>query len=95
MNDPTAATATGTPIGPAISPAAPRDATRVLLKVAPERIVDLHAILEGYDDLGVMRTLRPDAGLVEVWVSPGAEAEFATLRRALAAEGLPTEIAEE
>lgn len=76
-------------------PAPPGDATRVLLRVAPAQIVDLHAILEGYDDLGMMRTLRPAEGLVEVWVSPGSEPEFERLRAALGREGLPTVPVEE
>ena len=34
---------------------APIDAARVLLQLAPAQIVDLHAFLEGYDDLAVLR----------------------------------------
>lgn len=69
---------------------APPDATRVLLQVAPAQIVDLHCLIEGYDDLAVLRTLDPGGGIVEVWVSPGAEAEFESLRLALVREGLAT-----
>jgi len=75
--------------------AAPADATRVLLRVEPARIVDLHALLEGYDDLAVLRTLDPAAAIVEVFVSPGAEGEFELLRQALGREGLPTARVEE
>ncbi len=71
-------------------PAEPADATRVVLRLAPERIVELHAMIEGYDDLALLRTLDPAAGLVEVFVSPGSEGEFEGLRAALAREGLPT-----
>jgi hypothetical protein len=69
--------------------APPVDATLVLLRVAPPQIVDLHAVCEGYDDLCLIRTLRPEEGLVEAWVSPGSEGEFELLLRALAREGLP------
>ena len=71
-------------------PAAPADATRVLLRLAPAQIVDLHCVLEGYDDLAVLRTLDAAAGVVEVFVSPGSEGEFESLRLALCREGLPT-----
>jgi hypothetical protein len=71
-------------------PAPPADATLLLLRVAPEQIVDLHSVLEGYDDLCVLLTLRPKGGLVEVRVSPGSEGELALLLDALAREGLPT-----
>ena len=70
--------------------AAPTDTTRVVLRLAPTGIVDLHCIIEGYDDLAVLRTLDPAAGLVEILVSPGAEREFEDLRLALCREGLPT-----
>ena len=68
----------------------PADATRVVLRLEPARIVDLHALIEGYDDLALLRTLDAGSGLVEVFVSPGAEEEFERLRAALSREGLPT-----
>lgn len=74
---------------------APTDATRVLVRLAPAQIVDLHALLEGYDDLAVLRTLDAAAGIVEVLVSPGSEEQFERLRRALGREGLPTTRVEE
>lgn len=70
--------------------ATPADATRVLLRLAPRQIVELHMFIEGYDDLAVLRTLDAAAGLVEILVSPGSEEEFERLRQALCAEGLPT-----
>jgi len=70
--------------------AAPGDTTRVVLRLAPAQIVDLHCLIEGYDDLAVLRTLDGAAGLVEILVSPGSEAEFENLRLALYREGLPT-----
>ena len=66
------------------------DATRVLLRLDPGRIVDLHALIEGYDDLALLRTLDAAAGLVEVFVSPGSEGQFERLRQALGREGLAT-----
>ena len=66
------------------------DATRVVLRLDPSRIIDLHAFIEGYDDLALLRTLDGAAGLVEVLVSPGSEEQFERLRAALGREGLPT-----
>lgn len=76
-------------------PATPADTTRVVLQLAPSQIVDLHCLIEGYDDLAVLRTLDAKAGRVEILVSPGAEAEFESLRQALCREGLPTTRIEE
>jgi len=76
-------------------PAAPTDTTRVVLRLAPAHIVDLHCFIEGYDDLAVLRTLDAAAGLVEILVSPGAEEQFESLRLALCGEGLPTTRVEE
>jgi hypothetical protein len=73
----------------------PADTTRVLLRLAPAQIVDLHTFIEGYDDLAVLRTLDPAAGIVEILVSPGSELEFEDLRLALCREGLPTTRIEE
>jgi hypothetical protein len=70
-------------------------AKRVILVVPPSDIVYFHAILEGYDDLAVMRTIEPESGLVEVYVSPGAEEDFSRLIRALREEGVPLREAEE
>ena len=44
--------------------AAPADATRVVLRVAPRLIVHLHTILEGYDDLEVVATATDLPGLL-------------------------------
>jgi hypothetical protein len=74
---------------------APADATRVLLRLAPAQIVELHCFIEGYDDLAVLRTLDAAKGVVEVFVSPGSEEEFEILRLALCREGLPTTRSEE
>lgn len=70
------------------SPAVP-DAARVLLTVPPPEIAYFHSILEGYDDLAVMRTLSAEEGLIEVHVSPGSGEEFAALLEALRDEGIP------
>ena len=74
----------------AMTTTAPADATRVLLRLEPARIVELHALIEGYDDLAMLRTLDAAAGIVEIFVSPGSEEEFERLRVALGREGLPT-----
>jgi hypothetical protein len=71
------------------SPPGPPEATRVLLAVPPPEIAYFHAVLEGYDDLAVMRTLAPEEGLVEVYISSGAEEDFAGLLAALRDEGIP------
>jgi hypothetical protein len=64
------------------------DARRVVCVVPRAEIAYFHAILEGYDDLAVMRTIRPEAGHVEVYISPGREKEFASLMEALESEGV-------
>ena len=74
---------------------APADATRIVLRLEPGRIVELHAFIEGYDDLALLRTLDAAAGLVEIFVSPGAEEDFERLRAALGREGLPTALVPE
>jgi hypothetical protein len=68
------------------------EAERILLTVPPAEIAYFHAVLEGYDDLAVMRTLSPAEGLVEVYVSPGGGDEFRRLLAALRAEGVLLEI---
>ena len=68
---------------------APGEAARLLLAVPPPEIAYFHAVLEGYDDLAVMRTLDPREGLIEVFVSPGADEVFAGLLAALRDEGVP------
>ncbi len=67
----------------------PPESARVLLALPPGEIAYFHAVLEGYDDLAVMRTISPEEGVVEVYVSPGAEEEFTALLAALRDEGIP------
>ena len=70
-------------------PATPStEARRSVWAVPRAEIAYFHAILEGYDDLAVMRTIRPDRGHVEVYVSPGRDGEFAALMEALRDEGI-------
>lgn len=69
-------------------PPPPQEAERFLLTVPPAETAYFHAVLEGYDDLGVMRTLSPDEWLVEVCVSPGRKGEFRRLLDALRREGV-------
>lgn len=42
---------------------------RYLLLVPPREIVLLKSIIEGYDDFGVLRTLDPEKGLIEILVA--------------------------
>ena len=77
------------------TPALPTDTTRLVLRLAPSQIVELHCFIEGYDDLALLRTLDAAAGIVEILVSPGAEEDFESLRQALCREGLPTTRVEE
>lgn len=71
-------------------PPAP-EARRRVISIPPEQIVYFHAVLEGYDDLAVMRTISPEEGLVEVYISPGAEGEFGGLLDAIREEGIALE----
>ena len=66
----------------------PSDATCLYLVVPPSEIAYFHSILEGYDDLAVMRTIEPKKGVVEVFVSPGREEDFSALVEALQREGV-------
>lgn len=63
-------------------------ARRCVYAVPRAEIAYFHSILEGYDDLAVMRTIRPLLGHVEVYISPGREEEFTGLMEALIAEGV-------
>ena len=66
----------------------PAEARRSVYAVPRAEIAYFHSILEGYDDLAVMRTIRPALGHVEVYISPGREDEFVALMDALVAEGV-------
>jgi len=67
----------------------PPEAPRFLIAVPPPEIAYFHAVLEGYDDLAVMRTISADEGIIEVYVSPGRGEDFAGLLAALRDEGIP------
>jgi hypothetical protein len=41
-------------------------AKRVILKCDPVVIADMHAVVESWDYLAVVRTLEPDMGIVEL-----------------------------
>lgn len=41
-------------------------ARRVILKCDPAVIADVHAVVESWDYLAVVRTLEPDMGIVEL-----------------------------
>ncbi|MBI3794744.1 MAG: DUF4911 domain-containing protein [Nitrospinae bacterium] len=50
-------------------------ARRVILKCDPPLIADVHAIVESYDYLAVVRTLEPDMGIVELIATQDTFAE--------------------
>ena len=43
---------------------------KIFFRVDPRRIVDLKSLLEGYEGLLVLRTRDPDAGIIELIISP-------------------------
>ncbi len=45
-------------------------AKRILLKVEPARITDLHTLVESCDYLAVVRTLDPEIAVVEMIATP-------------------------
>lgn len=63
-----------------------KDCRRILLKVAPEDIAYLVMVLEGYEVLGVARTINPEEGVVEILASPDFAEDTARLLAALKSE---------
>lgn len=51
-----------------------------------QNIVEFNFILSGYDGMGVVRTLDPDRGLIEVLLAPGFEKDFNELVARIGAE---------
>jgi hypothetical protein len=47
------------------------DTVTLVLRVPLEELVFLNGLLETYDDLAVVKTLDPPAGIVALLVSPG------------------------
>lgn len=45
-------------------------AKRIILKLAPPAITDVHGIVEAYDYLAVVRTLDPDTAIIEIVTTP-------------------------
>lgn len=60
-----------------------RDCRRILLKVAPEDIAYFVMVLEGYEVLGVARTINPEEGVVEILASPDFAGDTGRLLEAL------------
>jgi len=58
-------------------------AKRVLVKVPVESITDVHGIVEACDYLAVVRTLEPDAGIVEMVGTPDTYDEMMRIARVL------------
>lgn len=46
------------------------DARRVLMRCPPSAIADVHAIVETCDYLAVVRTLEPEAAVIELIATP-------------------------
>lgn len=64
----------------------PADTVSLYLRVPREELVYLNALLESYDDLGVIRTLDPAAGVAVLMVSPGQAETARALLVSLAGE---------
>jgi len=59
-----------------ISTAVPSRAEVRFYKLAREHIVELIFIIEGYDGMGVVRTLNKEEGIIEILLSPDYETEL-------------------
>jgi len=66
--------------------ALPGDFVALYLRLPPEKIVLLKAILESYDELGIIRTIDKKLGDVAVLSLPGLKAELELLLQSLKAE---------
>lgn len=63
----------------------------LILEIPPASIVMLHAIVEGYDGLAMLRTVDERRGLVAAIVPKTRAEEFLDLLRGIAAE-IPSEL---
>lgn len=45
-------------------------AKRIILKLAPAAITDVHGIVEAYDYFAVVRTLEPETAIIEIVATP-------------------------
>ena len=62
------------------------DCLRIEAEIDPRDICFLNGVLEGYDSMGVLRTLDSSRGLVEILASPCYQDEIYKLLNSLQAE---------
>ena len=62
------------------------DCLRIEAVIKPQDICFLNGVLEGYDDMAVLRTLDSSRGLVEILASPYYEKELFELLYSLQRE---------
>ena len=58
-------------------------AKRIILKLAPAAITDVHGIVEAYDYLAVVRTLEPDTAIIEIVATPDTFGQTLELARVM------------
>ncbi len=56
-------------------------AKRIILKLAPAAITDVHGIVEACDYLAIVRTLEPDSAIIEIITTPDTFADSMELAR--------------
>jgi hypothetical protein len=69
------------------------DSLTFTVKTEKRHIAYANFVVEAYDGIGVIRTADPEAGILEVLVSPDFEVEFRKLAEALGKE-IPFKIVE-
>lgn len=62
------------------------DCLRIKAEIDPRDICFLNGVLEGYDNMAVLRTLDSSRGLVEILASPSYQDEIYELLNSLQAE---------
>lgn len=62
------------------------DTVNLFIRIDRENIVFLNGILEAYDDLAVLKTIDPDAGLAVIMITPGCEQTVRAILQSIALE---------
>ena len=62
------------------------DCLRIEAEIDPRDICFLNGVIEGYDDMAILRTLDSSRGLVEILASPCYQDEIYELLNSLQAE---------
>jgi len=62
-----------------------RDVLR-FFQLPKDRIVEFIFLLEGYDGVGIVRTLDRDRGMIEVLIAPGMEKDFNLFLRSISSD---------